>query len=219
MMIALTDDDRAALYGAFLTVAAKLQGPDGAQALQLLLRKGKRAFEEGQDPANTVEELKSATSNRALLFSPRRDVECGCRSNSDLDCGREWQSGPAFVFGFYEPWQWQRIGIQRYAMWAIDDALEAVKTSLVRTHCLDAVQDDDNTCNAFLGRLFGTVVVRIEEHAPFEIAQASDRELSQAQRALRAACRNQISKSQIACPQTEGTASQVIYLSLTWPKW
>ena len=44
-LIELTDDDRAALYGAFLTVAAKLRGPDGAQALVLFRRKGKRAFE------------------------------------------------------------------------------------------------------------------------------------------------------------------------------
>ena len=28
-LVELTDDDRAALYGAFLTVAAKLRGPDG----------------------------------------------------------------------------------------------------------------------------------------------------------------------------------------------
>ena len=44
-LIELTDDDRAALYGAFLTVASKLRGPDGAQALVLFRRKGKRAFE------------------------------------------------------------------------------------------------------------------------------------------------------------------------------
>lgn len=44
-LIELTDDDRAALYGAFLTVAAKLRGPDGARALMLFRRKGKRAFE------------------------------------------------------------------------------------------------------------------------------------------------------------------------------
>ena len=44
-LVELTDDDRAALYGAFLTVAAKLRGPDGAQALVLFRRKGKRAFE------------------------------------------------------------------------------------------------------------------------------------------------------------------------------
>ncbi len=47
-LVELTDDDRAALYGAFLTVAAKLRGPDGAQALVLFRRKGKRAFEAEQ---------------------------------------------------------------------------------------------------------------------------------------------------------------------------
>ncbi|HEY8602702.1 conjugal transfer protein TraD [Tsuneonella suprasediminis] len=44
----LPDDDRAALYSAFLTVAAKLRGPDSAQALVLFRRKGRRAFEAEQ---------------------------------------------------------------------------------------------------------------------------------------------------------------------------
>ena len=44
-LIDLTDDDRATLYGAFLTVAAKLRQPDGEQAKVLFKRKGKRAFE------------------------------------------------------------------------------------------------------------------------------------------------------------------------------
>lgn len=44
-LIELTDDDRAILYGAFLTVAAKLRGEDREQALLLWRRKGKRAFE------------------------------------------------------------------------------------------------------------------------------------------------------------------------------
>jgi Conjugal transfer protein TraD len=44
-LIELTDDDRATLYGAFLTVAAKLRGEDREQALVLWKRKGKRAFE------------------------------------------------------------------------------------------------------------------------------------------------------------------------------
>lgn len=47
-LVELTDDDRAALYGAFLTVAAKLRRADGAQALVLFRRKGKRAFEAEQ---------------------------------------------------------------------------------------------------------------------------------------------------------------------------
>ena len=44
-LVELTDDDRAALYGAFLTVATTLRGPDRAQALILFRRKGKRVFE------------------------------------------------------------------------------------------------------------------------------------------------------------------------------
>ena len=44
-LVELTDDDRATLYGAFLTVAAKLQSDEREQALMLWKRKGKRAFE------------------------------------------------------------------------------------------------------------------------------------------------------------------------------
>ena len=44
-LVELADDDRAALYGAFLTVAAKLRGEEGANALVLFRRKGKRAFD------------------------------------------------------------------------------------------------------------------------------------------------------------------------------
>jgi len=51
-LVELTDDDRAALYGAFLTVAAKLRGPDGAQALALFRRKGKRAFDLDSDQSD-----------------------------------------------------------------------------------------------------------------------------------------------------------------------
>ena len=56
----LTDDDRAAIYGALLTVAAKLRGEEGAHALALWKRKGKRAFEadaelrNGKDPGGTT---------------------------------------------------------------------------------------------------------------------------------------------------------------------
>ena len=45
-LIDLTDDDRATLYGAFLTVAAKLRGEEREQALMLWKRKGKRAFDQ-----------------------------------------------------------------------------------------------------------------------------------------------------------------------------
>ena len=44
-LVDLTDDDRATLYGAFLSVAAKLQGEERDNALALWQRKGKRAFE------------------------------------------------------------------------------------------------------------------------------------------------------------------------------
>ena len=44
-LVELTDDDRAALYGAFLSVAGKLRGEDRHQALALWKRKGKRAFD------------------------------------------------------------------------------------------------------------------------------------------------------------------------------
>lgn len=48
-LVDLTDDDRATLYGAFLAVAAKLQGEERATALALWQRKGRRAFEAEQD--------------------------------------------------------------------------------------------------------------------------------------------------------------------------
>lgn len=43
-LVDLTDDDRATLYGAFLTVADRLRGEEGSNALVLWQRKGKRAF-------------------------------------------------------------------------------------------------------------------------------------------------------------------------------
>lgn len=47
-LVELADDDRATLYGAFLTVAAKLRGEEREQALVLWKQKGKRAFEAEQ---------------------------------------------------------------------------------------------------------------------------------------------------------------------------
>ena len=44
-LVDLTDDDRVTIYGAFLSVAAKLQGEERGNALALWQRKGKRAFE------------------------------------------------------------------------------------------------------------------------------------------------------------------------------
>lgn len=47
-LVKLTDDDRATLYGAFLTVADRLRGEDRINALALWQRKGRRAFEAEQ---------------------------------------------------------------------------------------------------------------------------------------------------------------------------
>ena len=60
-LVELADDDRAILYGAFLTVAAKLRGLDGEQALLLWKRKGKRAFGE------EVESIKGTGSEHEVL--------------------------------------------------------------------------------------------------------------------------------------------------------
>ncbi|WP_165324943.1 conjugal transfer protein TraD [Rhizorhabdus phycosphaerae] len=43
-LVALADDDRALLYGAFLDLAIRLQGDDGAQSKLLYRRRGARAF-------------------------------------------------------------------------------------------------------------------------------------------------------------------------------
>lgn len=52
-LVDLTDDDRATIYGVFLTVAEKLRSEDREQALVLWKRKGKRAFEAEQQAADT----------------------------------------------------------------------------------------------------------------------------------------------------------------------
>jgi hypothetical protein len=49
-LVELTGDDRAALYGAFLTLAMMLQGEDRDHTLALWRRGGQRAFE--QEAAN-----------------------------------------------------------------------------------------------------------------------------------------------------------------------
>jgi Conjugal transfer protein TraD len=46
-LIELTDDDRSVLLGAFLAVAAKLQGEEREQAITLWRRRGQRAFADG----------------------------------------------------------------------------------------------------------------------------------------------------------------------------
>ncbi|WHO37628.1 conjugal transfer protein TraD [Sphingobium sp. AP49] len=47
-LVDLTHDDRATIYGAFLTVADRLRGDERTNALALWKRKGKRAFEAEQ---------------------------------------------------------------------------------------------------------------------------------------------------------------------------
>jgi hypothetical protein len=47
-LVDLTEDDRATLYGALLTVADRLRGDERANALAVWKRKGKRAFEAEQ---------------------------------------------------------------------------------------------------------------------------------------------------------------------------
>jgi hypothetical protein len=46
-LVELTDDDRAVLLGAFLAIAAKLQGEEREQAITLWRRRGQRAFADG----------------------------------------------------------------------------------------------------------------------------------------------------------------------------
>ena len=43
-LVAITEDDRAMLYGAFLDAAVRMQADDGAQAKMLFRRRGARAF-------------------------------------------------------------------------------------------------------------------------------------------------------------------------------
>jgi hypothetical protein len=44
-LVDLTEDDRAAIYGGLLRLAAELKGDEGNVALVLMRRRGKRAFE------------------------------------------------------------------------------------------------------------------------------------------------------------------------------
>jgi Conjugal transfer protein TraD len=46
-LVELTDDDRAVMLGAFLAVAAKMQGDEREQAMTLWRRRGQRAFADG----------------------------------------------------------------------------------------------------------------------------------------------------------------------------
>ena len=50
-LVELADDDRATLYGAMLDLAARAGNDDGANALALWKRRGKRAFDTEADEA------------------------------------------------------------------------------------------------------------------------------------------------------------------------
>jgi hypothetical protein len=45
-LVDLADDDRATLYGAMLDIAGRAGGNDGANAMTLWKRRGKRAFDD-----------------------------------------------------------------------------------------------------------------------------------------------------------------------------
>ena len=62
-LVTLTEDDRALLYGAFLDLAIRLQGDDGAQAKLLYRRRGIRAF------ATEAEEASRAQSGKQKVRS------------------------------------------------------------------------------------------------------------------------------------------------------
>jgi hypothetical protein len=49
-LVALTQDDRAALYGAFLEAADQMNAADAATKLQLWRRRGQRAFAREAEP-------------------------------------------------------------------------------------------------------------------------------------------------------------------------
>ena len=61
-LVALTDDDRATLYGAFLDAAARMQGEDGSQARTLFRRRGARAFATEAEQATIADRDKVRTA-------------------------------------------------------------------------------------------------------------------------------------------------------------
>lgn len=64
-LVALTDDDRAVLYGAFLEVAARLRGEDREQALLFWRRRGKRAFALDQERGGPASDRSPARATDA----------------------------------------------------------------------------------------------------------------------------------------------------------
>jgi len=63
-LVALADDDRALLYGAFLDLANRMQGSDAEQAKLLYRRRGSRAF------ATEAEQATAARENARKTGAP-----------------------------------------------------------------------------------------------------------------------------------------------------
>lgn len=53
-LVTIADDDRAMLYGAFLDLAARMQGDDGAALRTLHRRRGSRAFADEAEAAKAA---------------------------------------------------------------------------------------------------------------------------------------------------------------------
>lgn len=68
-LVTLADDDRAMLYGAFLDLAARLQGDDAAQAKLLYRRRGARVF------ATEAGEASRSRSGKPKVLNATSDTE------------------------------------------------------------------------------------------------------------------------------------------------
>lgn len=66
-LVDLTDDDRATLYGAFLTVADRLRGDERGDTLALWRRKGNRAFEAEQTGDATLTQIEAKGQSNGKL--------------------------------------------------------------------------------------------------------------------------------------------------------
>ncbi len=64
-LVALADDDRALLYGAFLDLAIRLRGDGGEQAKLLFRRRGARAFASEAETANSAQSAAPPASDIA----------------------------------------------------------------------------------------------------------------------------------------------------------
>lgn len=65
-LVELVDDDRAAIYGALLELAAMARGEDGVNTLVLWKRRGKRAFENEADEQAPPGDFRTGLSRRSV---------------------------------------------------------------------------------------------------------------------------------------------------------